>query len=102
MGLIGKLVGTAVVVGTLGAGVYFFRGYASHSPTIQRYLGNTKTAEQLDEAQRELTGEVSESTTEAVRDITDRLGEWRGEVRESWGDYKERAAEARETREELR
>lgn len=102
MGLIGKLVGTAVVVGTLGAGVYFFRGYASHSPAIQRYLGNTKTAEQLDKAQLQLTDEVTKSTTEAVRDITDRLGEWRGEVRESWGDYTERAAEARQTQEELK
>ena len=102
MGLIGKLIGTAIVVGTLGAGMYFFRGYATHSPTVQRYLGNTKTAERLDEAQLQLADEVSESTTEAVQDITDRFGEWRSDVKESWGDYHERAAEARQTQEELR
>ncbi len=100
MGLIGKLVGTAVVVGTIGAGAYFFRDYAANSPAIQRYLGNTKTAEMLDDAQRQLGSEVYDSTTDAVKDITERLGEWRSDVGESWQDYRESATEARQVQEE--
>ncbi|MDO8642649.1 MAG: hypothetical protein Q7R76_03625 [Candidatus Woesearchaeota archaeon] len=100
MGLIGKLVGTAVVVGTIGAGAYFFRDYAGNSPAVQRYLGNTKTAEMLDDAQRQLGSEVYDSTADAVKDITERLGEWRSDVGESWQDYRENAAEARQVQEE--